>query len=268
MAGNDPTYDKAPWHVRHAFRLIVLAVLGILVVYLASAYEVAPTAWRLVERRHPALDAAGNRAFTSSGIPGDPLNVSFVGSEEQLLTLMRVAQWFPADPVTLRSSMKITVDSVFHKPYDDAPVSDLFVYGHKQDLAFEQAANGDPSKRHHVRFWRSDQLDALDRPLWVGAATYDNRVGFSHTTGQITHHIAAEVDAERDKLLADLQRQDTVLIRWIDGFHQILEGKNGGGDRFVTDGRMAVFQVNPAESDVVAWISKKTSRGLDAVVSH
>ena len=246
MTADDPARDNSPWHVRHAFKLIGLSLVCMLVVYFVSAYEVAPATWRLIQRRHPALDAAGKRAFTSSGIPGDLLNVSFVGSEQQLQLLMRIAQWFPADPVTLKSSIKIAADSGFHKPYDDAPVSNLFVFGHKQDLAFEQATNGDPSTRHHVRFWRADQLDALNRPLWVGAATYDNRVGFSRTTGQITHHIAAEVDAERDKLLADLRRQDRVLVRWIDGFHQILEGRNGGGDRFVTDGRMAVFQVNPA----------------------
>jgi hypothetical protein len=40
----------------------------------------------------------------------------------------------------------------------------------------------------------------------MGAATYDVRVGFSHTTGQITHHIAPDVDAERDQVMRGLQR--------------------------------------------------------------
>ena len=44
------------------------------------------------------------------------------------------------------------------------------------------------------------------RPLWIGSATYDERVGLSHTTGQITHHIAADVDAERDHLFDDLKK--------------------------------------------------------------
>ena len=33
-----------------------------------------------------------------------------------------------------------------------------------------------------------------------GGATFDERVGLSHTTGQITHHIAPDVDTERDHL--------------------------------------------------------------------
>jgi hypothetical protein len=116
------------------------------------------------------------------------------------------------------------------------------VNGKRQDLAFEQAANGDPAKRHHVRFWHAEPRDALDRALWIGAATYDSGVGLSHTTGQITHHIAPEVDLERDKLLADLQRQGGVAIKWIDAFQKEHEGRNGGGDRFVTDARLAVVE--------------------------
>ncbi|HSY26159.1 MAG TPA: LssY C-terminal domain-containing protein, partial [Burkholderiaceae bacterium] len=66
-------------------------------------------------------------------------------------------------------------------------------------------------------------------------------VGLSHTTGQITHHIAAEVDQERDKLVADLQKSGSVVVHWIEPFQKDLQGRNGGGDRFITDGRLVVF---------------------------
>jgi hypothetical protein len=221
--------------------LLLFLVTG--VSYFCLAYEFVPMAWKFVERRHPALDNVGTRAYTSVGIPGDPFNIAFIGSDAALHQKMLAAGWFPADPITLSSSLRIAKDSVFHKPYPDAPVSDLFVNGHKQNYAFEQAEGGNPSKRHHVRFWRADKLDAIDRPLWVGAATYDAGVGVSHTTGQITHHIAAEVDKERDKLIADLQHDNDIVLQWIAPFQQQLEGKNGGGDRFITDGRLAIFTV-------------------------
>ena len=52
----------------------------------------------------------------------------------------------------------------------------------------EQPIGGGPGKRHHVRFWRADELyDGI--PIWFGAATYNSSVGLSHTTGQVTHHI-------------------------------------------------------------------------------
>src|SRR5208282_6630706 len=95
------------------------------------------------------------------------------------------AGWYPADAITFRSSVRIAVDSVFRRPDDDAPVSNLYLFGRKQDLAFEQPLGNSPRQRHHVRFWRSDKLDE-DRPLWFGAATFDESVGLSHTTGEVT----------------------------------------------------------------------------------
>ena len=35
--------------------------------------------------------------------------------------------------------------------------------------------------------------------------TFDRRVGLSHDTGQVTHHIAPDIDAERDGLMRDLR---------------------------------------------------------------
>jgi hypothetical protein len=189
------------------------------------------------------LDSTGTRSFTHASRLGDPLNIAVVCSEDELLRIMASALWDPADPITVRSSLRIAIDSVVRKPYADAPVSNLFVNGKKQDLAFEQRTANNPSKRHHVRFWRIDPPNPSERPLWIGAATYDTRIGLSHTNGHITHHIAADVDSERDKLLGDIQRVRIVAIRWIDDFQTARQGRNGGGDPFYTDGRLVVVTV-------------------------
>ncbi len=194
---------------------------------------------------YPALASAGTRSFTASGVPGDPLNIAFVGSEDQLLRLMAQAGWFPADPITFRSSLRIAVDSIARRPYTDAPVSNLFVQGRKQDFAFEQPAANNPSRRHHVRFWRVDARDRQHRPLWVGAATYDARIGLSHVNGHITHHIAADVDRERDKLVSDIRGVGAVSVSWIDNFQPERRGRNGGGDPFHTDGRLVLIVMMP-----------------------
>jgi hypothetical protein len=226
---------------KHLIIVGLVACMIAAITYFLLAYEFVPSAWRFVERRHPAVDMIGTRTFTSAGIPGDPLNIAFVGSDEALHKKMLAAGWYPADPITFASSLRIAKDSVMHKPYPYAPVSDLYFNGKKQYYAFEQVAGGDPSKRHHVRFWLVPMLDNLDRPMWVGAATFDSGVGLSHTTGQITHHISPLVDLERDKLVADLQNSGTIVLTWIDPFQKALEGHNGGGDKFVTDGRLAIF---------------------------
>ena len=78
-------------------------------------------------------------------------------------------------------------------------------------------------------------------PMWFGAVTFDTRVGLSHTTGEITHHIDPDIDRERNKLVDDLRQASQLKnFYWIDGFQAKREGKNGGGDPFHTDGRLAV----------------------------
>jgi len=186
-----------------------------------------------------ALELAETRSFTASGVPGDPLNIAFCGSAEDLLTLMSHAGWGPADAITWRSALHIAIASLRHRSYPDAPVSSLYVNGRKQDFAFEQEL-GDATRRHHVRFWKLDQHDTDCAPLWVGAATHDIGICVSHTNGHPTHHIAADIDAERDKLVGDLQAIGGVAIAWIDDFQPEGEGRNAAGDRFVTDRRLAV----------------------------
>jgi hypothetical protein len=81
----------------------------------------------------------------------------------------------------------------------------------------------------------------------MGSATHDTGVELSRTTGQVIHHIAPQVDRERDLLLADLESARQVLdIDWVEGYQAVLQGRNGGGDPWQTDGRLAVITLAPA----------------------
>jgi hypothetical protein len=211
----------------------------ILLLYLLAAYVLIPLVWKRQVRRHPELFDGPRITHTSSGIPGDPVNVALLGPESDVIRALIAAKWHPADPLTFRSSVRIAVDSVFRRPDEDAPVSTLELFGRKQDLAFEQPVGDSPRQRHHVRFWRWDRLHD-GKEVWFGAITFDERVGLSHTTGQVTHHIGPDLDAERDRLIAGLQQAGvTEKVFWLDGF-QKLQGKNGGGDPWRTDGRLKV----------------------------
>jgi LssY-like putative type I secretion system component LssY len=226
---------------RHPLKTTLYLILILLIAYLLVAYLFLPWGWRRHESRNTSLNAIPRVTHTSSGIPGDPLNVALVGSEDQVITIMLAAKWYPADPITFKSSLRIAEDTVLHRPFDDAPVSSLYLWGRKEDLAFELPVGDDPKQRNHVRFWRRETPTPDGRPLWAGSATFDRSVGFSHTTGQITHHIAPDIDVERDTLIADLRRTgDLQEVKWIDGFQTKLEGHNGGGDPYHTDGRLAV----------------------------
>lgn len=212
-------------------------------VWAIAAYLVVPHLWTIYFRRHPYLSALARVTLTGDGHPGDPVNIGLLGDKDDIAAAMTATGWYPANPITVASSVRIAADTVLHRPDDDAPVSNLFLFGRKQDLAFEQPLGGSPKERHHVRFWLWDNLYE-GQPGWFGAATFDRSVGLSHTTGQVTHHIAPEVDAERDRIVAQLQAAGLVQsVDWMDGFHLQRHGRNGGGDPWRTDGRLAIVSL-------------------------
>jgi hypothetical protein len=232
---------STPTEGRRLWKHVTLFVAALASVYLAVAYLLLPSLWKQYTHRHPSLVDLPGITHTAAGIPGDPLNVALIGTETEVLQIMLAAQWHPADPLTLRSCLKIAKATVLKRSYEDAPVSNLYLFGRKEDLAFEQQAGPDPRHRHHVRFWRSDKVDEDGRPLWVGSAVYDERVGLSRTTGQITHLTAADVDAERDYLFQCLEKSGDLSENYVeDGFHKVHDGKNGGGNPWHTDGNLYV----------------------------
>ena len=234
-------------------RWVVTIVAGLLLAWLVAAYLVVPAIWKRDARRHPSLEDIPGITYAADGIPADPINVALVGTKEEVIRIMLAAKWYPADPLSLRSCLEIAGASVFKREYEDAPVSSEFLFGRKQDLAFEQAVGPDPRHRHHVRIWESDTRAPDGRPVWVGAAIFDKRVGLSHTTGQITHETAPDIDAERDKLFDDLkQTGDLAEIEIVRGWHKVREGRNGEGNPWYTDGDLyeGVIKLEPPSSEL------------------
>jgi LssY C-terminus len=224
---------------------LLLVAGGIVALYLLSAYVVLPLVWPHREHQ-PQLAALPMLTRTAQHIPGDPLNVGLAGSREDVVLAMQEAGWFPADPVTLRTSIEIAGSVVLDRPYRRAPVSPLYFQGRIQDLAFEKPSGTSADRRHHVRFWLTLDKGSEGRPVWLGAVTFDRSVGFSHYTGAITHHIAPDVDAERDQLISDLVTAKLVeAVYQVTGVGPTLNGRNGGGDRYFTDGEIHFARLMP-----------------------
>jgi hypothetical protein len=245
IPATDNLASKSPGPRRRWPRRAVHAAVITLVVYLALAYIVLPALWRHYDH-HPGLALAPKTTQTRNDIPGDPLNVAVIGQQHEVVKALLLAHWFPADPTTLRTSLRIAESVVFDREYKTAPVSNLYLFGRRQDLAFEKPATRSPRKRNHVRLWRSTDRGSDGRPLWLGAATFDTSVGVSHYTGQVTHHIAPDVDAERDDLMGDLANAgQLVRLYQVTGVGPTLAGRNGGGDWYYTDGEMDVGVISP-----------------------
>jgi hypothetical protein len=146
--------------------------------------------------------------------------------------------------VTWRSSARITGSVLLRRAYPTAPVSNLFYEGRRQDLAFQKASGVSPSTRHHVRFWEVLDAGEAGLPVWLGSATFDRSVGVSHYTGQVTHHVAPEIDVERDLLSVDLASAGVVEASYlVSGVGPTLFARNGGGDPYFTDGEIVVSRL-------------------------
>jgi hypothetical protein len=222
---------------------VLLSLLAIVAVYTAIAYVALPALWTHYEHQK-GLATLPMVTRTAQGIPGDAINVGLIGDEKEVLCAMNAAGWFPADPVTLKSSIKIVGSVLFDRAYKDAPVSNLFYLGRREDFAFEKPAGTSADRRHHVRFWKVLERGDEQRPVWLGAVTFDKGVGVSHFTGAITHHIDADIDAERDLLAGDIEHAGMATAKYqVTGVGPTLTGRNGGGDLYFTDGEVWVLRL-------------------------
>jgi LssY C-terminus len=177
---------------------------------------------------------------TQSGAEGDPINLLFVGSKDQIMHSFQQAGWLIPDPITSQTSAKIAGDSLAHRSYPTAPVSNLYAFGRVQDLAFEKPTN-DVANRGHIRIWKTGAL-INGSPVWVGAASYDSGIEMSSTNHFPTHHIAPTVDLERNAVGADLEKTEPVKEEADATFTPpILFARNGGGDYYESDGDMLVI---------------------------
>jgi hypothetical protein len=216
--------------------MLITAIVALAVLYAAVAYIVLPAAWRHHERQ-PGLAAKPVVTVTPQNIPGDPINVGFVGDHEDLIRAMHEAGWFAADDVTLRSCVGIVGSVLLDRPYSTAPVSPLLYEGRIQDLVYQKPDGVSADRRHHVRLWRVLDTGVEGRPIWLGASTFDRGVGVSHYTGQVTHRIAPQIDQEREFLIGDLKNTGMVATQYsVSGVGPTLNGRNGEGNLYQTDG--------------------------------
>jgi LssY-like putative type I secretion system component LssY len=234
---------QSPAVKRSRVRRTALLALGILMAYGVLAYLVLPTLWTHHEHQK-GLAALPMVTRTAQGIPGDPINVGLIGNRLDVLCAMQAAGWYPADPITLRSSIEIAGSVLLDRPYRDAPVSNLFYLNRREDFAFEKPVGDSADRRHHVRFWKVLDEGEEKRPVWLGDAAFDRGVGVSRYTGAITHHIDGDIDTERKLLATDLETAGMVDAKYqVTGIGPTVAGRNGGGDLYYTDGEVWVLRL-------------------------
>lgn len=228
------------------FKLGWLGIAFFIAFWVMLAYLALPRFHRIFTAIY-VPDYFIGRTRTSDGLLGDPVNIAVLGGETELRQAMHQAGWVLADPITVSSSWRIVTSTLSRRSYDQAPVSPLLLFGRMQDLAYQQEVEGNPAKRHHVRFWHTPEgwlLPGGTRVDWLAAGTFDRAVGFSLFTLQITHKIDADTDIERDHVVSTVLEANPdagvhILADFSTGYHS----RNGGGDSIRTDGDLPVVDL-------------------------
>lgn len=172
--------------------------------------------------------------------PSDVTNVLLIGSLAQAAAAFGEAGWTQALPNSVRTDMKSFLALAHRHGYEPAPVSLLELEGRRPDLVFEKQTNT-LAKRHHVRLW-SQPLTLGGAPIVLGAATHDTGIRFSRAQKTFTHEIHPQIDLERDKIVDDLTFAGRIAAQvLVERPDSPRADCNAAGDRFETDGRIAVL---------------------------
>jgi hypothetical protein len=197
-------------------------LFALLLTYALAAYVLIPAVIRiyriLIPPKHLPL-----YCVTPDGFASDPLNIGLICRRRELISVMEKAGWYTADPLTPRIVLKHIVCLTFGWPYNHAPVSNLYLFGRKHDLAFEKSLAGTSRRRHHVRFWattfdgnqpvsarsihwqnRKSHVQA-DTLLWVGAASRDVGIVPIRHNLQLTHMVHPDTNEERELIVSELK---------------------------------------------------------------
>lgn len=234
--------------------------LAILVTYALGAYVLAPAVIRGFRIIRPP-DHLPLYCVTPDGFASDPLNIGIISTRRELIGVMESSGWHMADPHRFRFLIKHGVSLLLGTTYSNAPVSSLYLFGRRQDLAFEIPLDGAGS-RHHVRFWATTYVEKKrlsvrsihwhhrkahvqgDNLLWVGAASLDQGFALIRHNMQITHMIHPDTNQERKLIVEKLRAIDVVRktedIKLDDPYRLVNRAWRG---HLSTDGKMTIVRL-------------------------
>jgi membrane-associated phospholipid phosphatase len=242
----------APLSTRRVRLVVTAGAVGAVVVALVGGAQADPLLRTLVAPAAPAPHTSADLpAFERDlprfsekldGSPQEPVSIVFVGSRAQLIAAFHAAGWQVADQPTLVTVIHNAVAALGDQPYLTAPVTPSFVGGKANDLAFEKPQGRATARvRHHARFWLTNLM--LDgRPVWVATASFDEGLKLGPSLPIPTHHIASDIDRERD--FVERQLDGTGLSRETADYRVTRPetGTNAQGDTFFTDGVADVME--------------------------
>jgi hypothetical protein len=142
----------------------------------------------------------------------------------------------------------------------------LYLFGRKQDIAFEIPIEGSAGSRHHVRFWATTYQDKKrlsvknihwhhrravlqkDNLLWVGAASLDTGIAPIRHNLQLTHMVHPDTNQERELIVSQLKSAGLVTkqsnVKLSDAYKLTNRAWRAS---LHADGKMTILKLKPAK---------------------
>ena len=179
---------------------------------------------------------------------GDPLNLVLVGATDDIFPAFVRRGWHGTEIIWSKAILRTVKSFLQGSRYRYSPVSPLFVFGRRQDIAL-QKARGTIHERNHLRLWASP-LRFRGKPVWAGQISRDIGVKFTTKSPTIsTHVIDPDVDEARRYLVEDLAYSQAMarfgFVKGVGNAARATPRFNLVGDPYFTDGLRAVMFFEP-----------------------
>jgi hypothetical protein len=179
---------------------------------------------------------------------GDPLNVVLIGESSEVLNSLSRSGWSFTHRIDLRTIRREIGAALSGAPYLVAPVSSLYLFGRKQDVAL-QRARASIAQRNHMRLWMAP-FRFEGRPVWVGQVSRDIGIKLTPKSSTLTTHVIdPAVDATREYLLHSLLSEGFIdrygFVRGSAAASPAEPRFNLTGDPYFSDGMRLVVILPP-----------------------
>ena len=182
---------------------------------------------------------------------GDPVNLVIIGELEEVYVAFIRAGWDETETITSGTSWKTIKSFIGGGEYRYSPVSDLYVFGRPQDVAFQKARDN-IHERNHLRLWLSP-FRFEGKLVWMGQISRDIGVRWTKKT-ITTHKIDPDVDETREYLLENLAyAQALEKFAYVGGVGEVSYNQPKGnltGDPWFSDGYRLVLWVSSLPVDI------------------
>jgi hypothetical protein len=194
---------------------------------------------------------------------GDPLNIVIISEPDDIYYAIIRAGWDETEAVTAASGWKTAASFFTGGAYRYSPVSSLYLFDRKQDVALQRIREN-IHERNHFRLWLAP-MTFMGQTVWVGQISRD--IGVRFTTKTITtHKIDPDVDETREFLVENLAYNQVLeKFAYVGGVGETpIDEPRGNltGDPWFTDGLRVVLWIPSDLTDLddieyVDWISPR-----------